>query len=557
MNSPFITCDNLVKIYKIADLEVVALQGLDLTVEAGEMLGIVGASGSGKTTLLNVVGGLDRPSAGKVTVHGLDLLKAPSHEIDRYRREQVGFVWQQTTRNLLPYLTALENVMMPMLIQGRERRAGLERQAGPERRAWAEELLEAVGLWDKRDSKPAQLSGGQQQRIAIALALANQPGLLLGDEPTGELDTQTAAEIMQLFHQVNERYGTTILLVTHDPATAAAMSRVVTIRDGRTSVETVRQAASFEQYLVVDTVGRLQLPEQVLEEAGIGRRVTVERAENGVLLRPATGTPAAHEAPPPAPPEETASEKSPWQQLFGEAKTLVEVKDVWRTYGDSYQPVHALRGIHLTVPHGRFVTLRGRSGSGKTTLLNCIGGLDTPTHGEIEIAGQAVHQLTEAERLALRREQIGFVFQSFSLLMSYTAAENIELMLRLAGFPPRQRAARVQEVLGLVGLAKWAEHRPHEMSGGQQQRVAIARALAPRPGLILADEPTGELDTATGQTILQLLREIVNTQRTTVVLATHDPAADEYADEVHFLQDGQIRQETPVPRRTTPIRLEQ
>jgi ABC-type lipoprotein export system ATPase subunit len=534
MNAPLITCDNLVKIYRLADLEVVALQGLDLTVQAGEMLGIVGASGSGKTTLLNVLGGLDRPSAGQARVAGLDLLKAPVGEVDCYRREQVGFVWQQTTRNLIPYLTALENVGLPMLIGGRERAA------------WVKDLLAAMGLWELRDRKPAQLSGGQQQRVAIALALANQPQLLLGDEPTGELDTQTAAEIVQLLHQINERYGTTVLLVTHDPATAAAMNRVVTIRDGRTSIETIRRpvhigsspaeaAIQSEQYVVVDAVGRLQLPEAVIEAAGIGRRVTVERTEQGVFLRPVADA-AATEHPVETP--ETLPAESTWQRRFSEAAVLIEVQDVWRTFGAGKQAAHALRGLTLSVPPGSLVAVRGRSGSGKTTLLNCIGGLDAPTRGEIRLAGQPIHALGESQRLALRREQIGFVFQSSALLPSYTAAENVELMLRLAGVPREQHPGRVQEVLALVGLAKWAHHRPHEMSGGQQQRVAIARAIAARPGLILADEPTGELDTATGQAILRLLRDVVETQGSTILLATHDPAADEFADAVYLLQDG-------------------
>jgi peptide/nickel transport system ATP-binding protein len=541
MAGPLIICENLVKIFKLADLEVVALQGLDLTVQAGEMLGIVGASGSGKTTLLNVLGGLDRPSAGHVRVGELDLLKAPASDVDRYRRERVGFVWQQTTRNLIPYLTALENVGLPMLIGGREKAA------------WANELLAAVGLWDLRDRRPAQLSGGQQQRVAIALALANQPQVLLGDEPTGELDTQTASEIVQLLHQINERYGTTVLLVTHDTATAAAMNRVVTIRDGRTSIETVRRPADeaisptspnqpttqFDQYVVVDAVGRLQLPEAVIEASGIGRRVTVEQTDQGVFLRPVAEAAAAESPPAPA---ETQPPEPTWQRRFSESEALIEVRDVWRTYGAGAQAVHALRGLTLSVPPGQLVVLRGRSGSGKTTLLNCIGGLDAPTRGEIRLAGQPIQALSEAQRLALRREQIGFVFQSSALLASYTAAENVELMLRLAGVPREQRPSRVAEALARVGLAKWAHHRPPEMSGGQQQRVAIARAIAAQPGLILADEPTGELDSATGRAILHLLRDVAAAQGSTILLATHDPAADEYADAVYLLQDGQAVQ---------------
>jgi ABC-type lipoprotein export system ATPase subunit len=288
----FIVCEGLVKIFKVAELEVVALQGLDLTVPAGEILGIVGASGSGKSTLLNVLGGLDRPSAGRVQVNGVDLLKADRAALDQYRREQVGFIWQQTTRNLLPYLTVLENVEFPLLISGSRH---------PESWQWAQELVQAVGLWDKRDSLPTRLSGGQQQRVAVALALANRPTLLLGDEPTGELDTQTAAEIVHLLRRINAEYGITVIVVTHDAATAAAMDRVVTIRDGRTSAETVHrveevQALLAEQahdtaiqaqaahYVVVDSVGRLQLPEEVMGQ--VGQRVVVEMTDDGILLKP-------------------------------------------------------------------------------------------------------------------------------------------------------------------------------------------------------------------------------------------------------------------------------
>jgi len=231
---PLIVCENLVKIYKVAELEVVALQGLDLAVQRGELLGIVGTSGSGKSTLLNILGGLDRPSAGHVVVNGRNLLKAPDAELDTYRRREVGFVWQQTARNLIPYLSAKDNVALPMTIAG---------MGWAEKRAWTQELLEAVGLWDHRQHKLAQLSGGQQQRVAIAVALANKPTLLLGDEPTGELDSATAQEILALLREMNGRYNLTTLIVTHDPQIARAVDRVVTIRDGRTSSETVRRVA--------------------------------------------------------------------------------------------------------------------------------------------------------------------------------------------------------------------------------------------------------------------------------------------------------------------------
>jgi putative ABC transport system ATP-binding protein len=299
MTEPLIVCENLVKIYKVTEIEVVALQGLDLTVERGELMGIVGASGSGKSSLLNVLGGLDRPSAGRVMVNDQDLLKLSDHDLDRYRRTKVGFVWQQVARNLVPYLSARANVELPMTVAG----LGLARK-----HARSRELLEAVGLWEHRDHRLTQMSGGQQQRVAIAVALANQPDLLLADEPTGELDSITARQILELLRQMNERYGLTTLIVTHDPNIARAVNRVVTIRDGRISSETIRRVDDvesaltagitaaragpghvFEEYLVVDEGGQLQLPRDKVEQAGIGDRVTLEVREDGLLIKPVAG----------------------------------------------------------------------------------------------------------------------------------------------------------------------------------------------------------------------------------------------------------------------------
>ncbi|HEY65515.1 MAG TPA: ATP-binding cassette domain-containing protein [Caldilineae bacterium] len=295
---PFIICDNLVKIYKVADLEVVALQGLDLVVAPGELLGIVGASGSGKTTLMNILGGLDRPSAGRVWVDGYDLLKLSDAELNRYRRSKVGFVWQQGARNLIPYLDALENVMLPMTLAG---------MTGRKKRQRAEELLEAVGLADRRHHKLAQLSGGEQQRVAIAVALANNPSLLLADEPTGEVDSATALTIYQTFQRLNREFGLTTLIVSHDPGLARHVDRVVAIRDGKTASETVRQrqlvseefpesetAAEgelqeeiFEELVVLDSAGRLQIPKEYLEQFGIKGRARLELTEEGILILPA------------------------------------------------------------------------------------------------------------------------------------------------------------------------------------------------------------------------------------------------------------------------------
>jgi ABC-type lipoprotein export system ATPase subunit len=219
---------------------------------------------------------------------------------------------------------------------------------------------------------------------------------------------------------------------------------------------------------------------------------------------------------------------------------LIKTEGLTRTYKVGEREIHALRGIDLAIGRGQFVSMRGRSGSGKTTLLNIIGGLDRPTAGCVWLDDRDVSGLSDREWVRLRRQQIGFVFQSFSLMTAYSALENVDLMLRLAGVGRKERAERSAEVLELVGLTKWADHRPYEMSGGQQQRVAIARAIATRPSLILADEPTGELDTATGRQILTLLRQIVASQGTTLLIATHDLAVDSFADRVFELEDGQV-----------------
>ncbi|HSR32673.1 MAG TPA: ABC transporter ATP-binding protein [Anaerolineae bacterium] len=226
-----------------------------------------------------------------------------------------------------------------------------------------------------------------------------------------------------------------------------------------------------------------------------------------------------------------------------ETKPIVRTQQVTRVYRIDSREIPALRGVDLAIGPGRVVALRGRSGSGKTTLLNCIGGLDRPTSGQVWFEGRDVTRLPEGTWVNLRRRRIGFVFQAHALLATYSAWENVDLMLRLAGVKRRQRQQRTEEVLALMGLTKWREHRTFELSGGQQQRVAIARAIAPHPSLILADEPTGELDSATGQQILTLFRRIADRDGTTVLIATHDLAVDAFADEVVHLEDGRVVEE--------------
>jgi putative ABC transport system ATP-binding protein len=222
--------------------------------------------------------------------------------------------------------------------------------------------------------------------------------------------------------------------------------------------------------------------------------------------------------------------------------TVIETEDLWRVYKIASQEVQALRGVSLKVESGRFVALKGRSGSGKTTLLNCLGGLDRPTSGVVRVFGHDLATLNDRQLTQWRRERVGFIFQSFGLLPTLSAYENVELMLRIAGVRGRKRHERTNYCLDLVGLGKWKQHRPYEMSGGQQQRVAIARALANNPRLILADEPTGELDSTTGREILTLFRRIIEEEHVTFLMASHDGMVDEYVDWILQLKDGQIVQ---------------
>ena len=663
-----VVCDNLVKIYQIDQIEVVALQGLDLDIGRGDMMAIIGASGSGKSSLLNIIGGLDRPSAGQITVNGRNLLKAPERELEEYRLHDVGFVWQQSARNLIPYLTAQENVELPII-------AARERIAQPCERA--RELLDAVGLLSHSQHRLGQLSGGQQQRVAIAVALANQPQILLADEPTGEVDSVTAQQIWQLFRELNRRFNLTSIIVSHDRDIARVVDRVIGIRDGKISTEMVRQTPAemseerlfvvedkrdadagdaqreiavaaedafvqLEERVVLDSVGRLQMPREYLENRGIGRRAVVQLVEDGILVRSTkerltlagengeeatealalagaeADLSAMDQDPTPrrnvawwrrlwgrtrpeveewSPSEQAAN---PWSRGFGarpaadedaseaaggasetlqwdrgsapgwselgasspapdrnaapvsgplaisefHSGPLVEVSELERIYAVGDQSVHALRGIDLVIPRRSFTLFRGRSGSGKTTLLNLIGSLDTPSAGRVSLFGQDIGKLSADECAQLRQLYIGFVFQAFSLIPTLSAQENVEMTLRLLGMSAVERRQRAAFCLSLVGLSRWADHRPFEMSGGQQQRLSIARALAHGPAMLIADEPTCDLDSETGRQILQLFARLVKEEGITALVASHDPASDDFATEVYELQDGRIANHT-------------
>jgi len=281
-----IECHELVRIFSSTGVEVQALQGLDLTVEAGELTAVIGASGSGKSTLLTILSGLDIPSAGRARVAGHDLLAMGGRERLSYRRRTVGFIWQETTRNLLPYLTAAENVLLPLVMAGHPRAT---------RAARIVELLELLDVGELRDRVPGQLSGGQQQRVAIAVALANSPEVLLADEPTGELDEANSAMVLEAFRGINETLGTTVLIVTHDAGVSDHVRRTVQIRDGRTSTEVLRRTSTdhtgrehevAEEFAVLDRVGRLQLPQDYITQLAMRDRVRLGLEDDHVTVAP-------------------------------------------------------------------------------------------------------------------------------------------------------------------------------------------------------------------------------------------------------------------------------
>lgn len=288
-----ILCENLVKIFKTKETEVLALQGLELKVEKGEFIAIIGSSGSGKSTFLNMIGGLDRPSAGKLYVDGKDLFKLTEKQLVTYKQQTVGFVWQNNARNLFPYLTAIQNVQLPMMFMD-----------GKNMEQRAMDLLNLVGMGHKRDSKLSQLSGGEQQRIAIAIALANKPKLLLADEPTGAVDQKTSDAILDVFRYLNKELGITIVIVTHDINLATKVSRVVMMRDGKTSSERILRSEkkletlkgfteeedTHDEYVILDRAGRVQIPREMLDEIGVKSNRVQLKVENGRIIVSPTET---------------------------------------------------------------------------------------------------------------------------------------------------------------------------------------------------------------------------------------------------------------------------
>jgi ABC-type lipoprotein export system ATPase subunit len=503
------------RVYSTPEGDAAALQGLTLSVEEREVLVVLGPSGSGKSTLLRILSGLDRPSAGVVSVFGRDVGKLRGRRLAEYRSRLLGYVEQHYSRSLDPDQTARELVALQLGLAGAE---------GPAREKRADELLERVGLADKRLSRPGELSGGEQQRIAVCAALAHRPKLLLADEPTGELDAVAAALVYELIGELAREEGCTTVVVSHDVESTSIADRIVRVRDGRVSEEAARAG---DETLVVARGGWLRLPEELLVRAGIGERARAELAGRGIVVTPAG----------PAAPEVDAADPFAAPAPTVEGRVVAEVRGLQKSYGQGAQRRVVLAGLNVSFATGELVAVMGPSGSGKTTLLHLLAGVAEADAGDVAVFGQSLGDLDREARAALRRDHIAVIGQDPGLTPFLSARENVELGLALRGIGADEARERALEALARVGLAERAEQRGGRLSAGERQRVAIARAVAAGAGLLLADEPTARLDEANALAVGALFSRLAREVGAAVVVATHDPLVVEQADATLRLGD--------------------
>ena len=478
------------RIYR--DGNAVALQGLTMTVQTGEIVVVFGPSGSGKSTLLRILARLDMPSAGTAAVFGEDLRELRRASLREYRSRALGYLDQHYSRALAPELTARALVGLQPALLGVERAERVKR---------TDELLERIGLADRADAHPHELSGGEQQRLALAAAIAHRPRLLVADEPTGELDAASARNAYGLIREIVREERLTAIIVSHDPQSASIADRVLHIRDGRVSAESVSERGHAEE-IVLARGGWLRLPEELLRVSGIAGRAKAHVEDGGIVVSPAAEQRAAPE---PAVPRAT--------QRPGDV--VAELRGVTRSYGRR----RVLDGVDAAFRGGCLTAVTGRSGSGKTTLLHLLAGLDVPDAGEVVVLGRAPDE-------EMRRSDVALVAQDAHLIPFLSARENVELVLELRR---ADRSAAV-DALRAVGLGELVEERVSRLSTGERERVALARAIAARPKLLLADEPTARLDEANARTIGALFATLAAETGTAVVCATHDPALVEQAD---------------------------
>ncbi len=509
--NPAVEARDLFRIYSTDEGDAAALQGLTLTLADRELIVVLGPSGSGKTTLLRILAGLERPSAGIARVFGVNVGRLRGRRLAAYRAELLGYADQHYTRALAPELEAWELVSVGL---------GLRGVGAPERAARADELLERVGLLERRRARPAELSGGEQQRVALCAAVAGRPRLLLADEPTGELDTATAHEVYELLRELAREVGCTTLVVSHDPASARIADRVVHVRDGRVSAE--EGAGGGAESIVVAKGGWVHLGEDLLRRAGIEGSASAE-VEGGRIV--VSGTAASGTVAGVAETTVVPVPTAPWN-----GAPAAELRAVGKRFGEGRPGQLVFAGLSGSFRRGRLVAVTGPSGSGKTTLLRLLAGLERASEGEVLVLGTNVAGLDRGGRARFRREHVGYVAQDPELIPFLGVLENLELALELRGVDGG-RSGRAQEALEAVGLGDLAGQRVSRLSAGERQRVAVARALATRPALLLADEPTARLDGANAVGLAALLGDLAREWGTAVVCATHDDFVVDQADE--------------------------
>jgi len=487
------------RLYDSAARGTAALQGLNLVVEAGEIVVVLGPSGSGKTTLLRVLAGLERLSAGSATVLATEL-----GEIDAtFRARRLGLLDQHYARSLSADLTCRQTVALQLGLLGHTR---------AEADGAAAALLARVGLADRADDLPGSLSGGEQQRVAVCAAVAHRPGLVLADEPAGELDAENAATIYRLLGELVRDSGATAVIVSHDEQAAAIADRLIHVRDGRV----VAQARPGEPAALAVTHGWVRLPDRLLHEAGRPSLVEAERLDGRLVLEPLDGV---HQPP----------QQGPAARAAG-GDVVAQVERVTKRFGART----VLDGLSERFPAGALTAVVGRSGTGKTTLLHLLAGLEEPSEGQVVLAGVRLTGVTRDRRAELRRRGVALVTQEPGLVPYLTALENVELGLALRGTRADPCAALVE-----VGLEHRLDQPASKLSAGERQRVAIARALAADVRLLLVDEPTARLDEENARAAGALLARAARERGLAVVCATHDPILIELADRTVAL-DGRV-----------------
>jgi len=485
------------KAYDGGGVPFIALKDVSLDIQRGEFLGITGRSGAGKTTLLNVLSGVDTLTAGSIYFHRQNgaaaLGPVPVHSMSedalaRWRGENIGIIYQSF--ELMPTLSLLENVMLPPDFSG-----GYRGRFSAER---ALELLELVEIAEHAHKVPAHISGGQKQRVAIARALVNDPHLIIADEPTGNLDSLTAETILQIFEKL-VRQGRTVVMVTHDESLAPRFTRRLSIADGVMRTAPKNGSGSATPLLAKHT-GQAPMKLPPRDVAG------------------GDETRAAHR------PDERA----------------IVLQDVDKVYENAAGQFRALKGISLQLNYGQFISIVGKSGCGKSTLLNMITGIDHPTAGDVIIGGEPIYRMSESGRALWRGRNVGVVFQFFQLLPTLSLLENTMLPMDYCNlYPPSERPERAMALLTMVGLEHEAHKLPGAVSSGQQQEAAIARALATDPDIIVADEPTGNLDSRSAGNVLDLFERLARRGKT-ILIVTHDPSITQRTDQTIILSDGEI-----------------